>query len=60
MLIERTSQDNFRKTDVSTFGFDDGRGRAGHRNGKQYFWVIHLASGGKDIKGEETEELISG
>ena len=34
MLIERTSQDSFRKTDVSTLGFDDGGIRAGHGNGE--------------------------
>ena len=34
MLIKRTLQDNFRKTNVSTLGFDDGGIQAGHRDGE--------------------------
>lgn len=34
MLIERTSQDSFRKTNVSTLGFDDGGIHSGHGDGE--------------------------
>ena len=34
MLTERTLQDNFRKTNVSTLGFDDGGIQAGRRDGE--------------------------
>lgn len=34
MLIERTLQDNFGKTNVSTLGFDDGGIQAGHGDGE--------------------------
>ena len=33
MLIERTLQDSFRQTNVSTLGFDEGGIHAGHGDG---------------------------